>query len=53
MKTFKLLPIMVAFSGMALAETATVAQVASEPVVQDNILPQLSFAAQQARAANW
>lgn len=51
MKTFKLLPIMVAFSGMALAETATVAQVASEPVVQDNILPQLSFAAQQARAA--
>ncbi len=50
-ETFKLLPIMVAFSGMALAETATVAQVASEPVVQDNILPQLSFAAQQACAA--
>lgn len=50
MKTFKLLPIVMAFSGVALAETATVAQVATTPV-QDTILPQLSFAAQQARAA--
>lgn len=42
---------MMAFSGLALAETATVTQATAAPVVQDTILPQLSFAAQQARAA--
>lgn len=51
MKTFKLLPIMMAFSGFVWAETSAVSQVDSQPVVQDTILPQLSFAAQQARAA--
>lgn len=51
MKTFKLLPIMMAFSGVAIAETATVTQAQAVPAVQDTILPQLSFAAQQARAA--
>ncbi|WP_150540182.1 L,D-transpeptidase family protein [Actinobacillus vicugnae] len=56
-KTFKLLPVFM-FSGIAVAETAQVTQpvaqsnvaVASQ-VTQDAILPQLSFAAQQARAA--
>lgn len=43
---------MMALSGVALAETATVTLTQAEaPSVQDNILPQLSFAAQQARAA--
>lgn len=51
MKTFKLLPIMMAFSGFVWAGTSAVSQVDSQPVVQDTILPQLSFAAQQARAA--
>lgn len=51
MKTFKLLPIMMAFSGIVLAETPRVVQIAVSPAVQDAILPQLSFAAQQARAA--
>lgn len=51
MKTFKLLPIMMAFSGLALADTVAVNQATVAPVVQDTILPQLSFAAQQARAA--
>lgn len=57
-KTFKLLPIMIAFSGgMAIAETSVsvvapvVQQESATQVVKDNILPQLSFAAQQARAA--
>ncbi|WGE86833.1 L,D-transpeptidase family protein [Actinobacillus equuli subsp. haemolyticus] len=65
-KTFKLLPVLM-FSGMAMAETvpvvsvtsgqqvpaASVAQsnVAATAAAQDTILPQLSFAAQQARAA--
>lgn len=56
-KTFKLLPIMIAFSGSVFAETTTLpaanttTQADVKPVVQDTILPQLSFAAQQARAA--
>lgn len=58
-KTFKLLPLMM-LSSVALAETAPVVQQSgvSTPVVhahssavQDSVLPQLSFAAQQARAA--
>lgn len=65
-ETFKLLPVLM-FSGMAMAETALVASVvrgkqvpavsvvqsnvAATAVAQDTILPQLSFAAQQARAA--
>ncbi|VEI46876.1 Uncharacterised protein [Actinobacillus equuli] len=56
-KTFKLLPVLM-FSGMAMAETVPVSAVASVqpnvamvPIAQDAILPQLSFAAQQARAA--
>ncbi|MDD0823209.1 L,D-transpeptidase family protein [Mannheimia sp. AT1] len=56
-KTFKLLPIIAAFSGSVIAQTASLpsstsaAQAEVTPVVQDTILPQLSFAAQQARAA--
>lgn len=48
-KAFKLLPMMLAFSSFAVAQTTALAEAA--PVVQDTILPQLSFAAQQARAA--
>ncbi|WGE31221.1 L,D-transpeptidase family protein [Actinobacillus genomosp. 2] len=60
-KTFQLLPL-VMLSSMAFAETTTnvqqenVANVTARPVVENNvvsdaILPQLSFSAQQARAA--
>src|SRR3712207_281614 len=60
-KTFKLLPL-VMFSSIAVAQTSGVAEqqpiasnVAAQPVAvnpaQDPILPQLSFSAQQARAA--
>lgn len=65
-QTFKLLPALM-LSGMAMAESAPVTAGVSEqsasvvsvgqsnvtaaPITQDTILPQLSFAAQQARAA--
>lgn len=56
-KTFKLLPIMIALSGSVVAETASLSRPVSGSqaevgsIAQDTILPQLSFAAQQARAA--
>lgn len=51
MRIFKLLITMMAFSGVAVAEKTKVIYVSAVSVVQDTILPQLSFAAQQARAA--
>lgn len=58
MNKFKLLPLVMSLSAMAFAETVAVEQ-AAQPVTaiqpqapeQDKILPQLSFEAQQARAA--
>lgn len=51
MRTFKLLPTVVAFSGLVISTTVSAQTTAAVTVVQDTILPQLSFAAQQARAA--
>lgn len=65
MKKFKLLPLMAMLSSVAVAETTAPSVVESQPAVtppampsavanstvQDTVLPQLSFAAQQARAA--
>lgn len=55
MKKFKLLPLMM-ISSVAMAETTVVTAPVAQPSVvatsaQDTILPQLSFEAQQARAA--
>lgn len=50
MKKLTLLPLMM-ISTVAVAETAAVVAPVAAPAAQDTVLPQLSFAAQQARAA--
>lgn len=53
MKTFKLLPIILALPAVAVAEISVVeaSNVNQSATVQDTVISQLSFAAQQARAA--